>query len=55
MAVAAIEDSSGARGEQISAGPKIGRPTLRLPTFDWGSTGKYAELRNSWLEVANKL
>ena len=51
MAMAASEGISEARCEQTSTRPKIGRLTLRQPTFDWHSTGKYAEPRNFRLEV----
>ena len=55
MAVAGMEDSSWTRSEPTSTGPKFGGPTVRQPTFDWGSTDRYAELRNFRLEVNNIL
>ena len=51
----ASECSSGARSQPSSAGSKIGGPTLRKLTFDWGSRDKYVELRNFRLEVNNIL
>ena len=31
--------------------PKLGWPTLKQPTFNWGATDKYTELENVRLEV----
>ena len=34
-----------------TAGPKIGHPTMKQPTFDWDAEDKYSELKMSRLEV----
>ena len=36
-----------------NAGPKLGGPIMKQPTFDWSSTDKYVELRNFKKEVRN--
>ena len=36
-----------------NAGPKLDRPVMKQPMFDWSSTDKYAELRNFKIEVKN--
>ena len=47
MAVAVGISRSGMRIEPRSMGPKLDRPTLKQPVFDWGSLDKYMELRTS--------
>ena len=37
------------------AGPKIGRPTMKQPTFNWEADDKYNELKTFRLEVNNIL
>ena len=37
------------------AGPKIGGPTMKHPTFDWDAEDKYSELKTFRLEVNNVL
>ena len=37
------------------AGPKIGSPAMKQPTFDWDAEGKYMELKTFRLEVNNVL
>ena len=38
-----------------AAGPKLGSPTLKQPTFDWEATDKYTEWNAFILEVRNVL
>ena len=38
-----------------AAGPKLGSPTLKHPTFDWNAPDKYVELKTFILEVRNVL
>ena len=40
---------------QSAAGPKIGRPAMKQPGFNWGAEDKYSELKNFRLEVNNIL
>ena len=49
MAVAAAERP------QSMAGPKIGRPAMKQPTFIWEPDDKYNELKTFRLEVNNVL
>ena len=37
------------------AGPKIGSPTMKQPTFDWDAEDNYSELKTFRLEVNNIL
>ena len=37
------------------AGPKLGSPFLKQPTFDWEATDKYTEWKAFVLEVRNVL
>ena len=37
------------------AGPKIGGPTMKQPTFGWDPEDKYSELKTFRLEVNNVL
>ena len=37
------------------AGPKLGGPNLKQPTFDWETPDKYTELKTLKLEVRNVL
>ena len=50
---AAIQAMSAAMAEspQSVAGPKIGRPAMKRPTFNWEADDKYSELKKSRLEV----
>ena len=43
--------ASAARAE--NAGPRMSRPIMKQPTFDWNVKDKYTELRNFKLEVDN--
>ena len=38
-----------------AAGPKLGSPTLKQPTFDWEAPDKYREWKAFILEVRNEL
>ena len=38
-----------------AAGPKIGSPTMKQPTFDWDSEDKCSELKMFRLEINNIL
>ena len=49
MAVATIERP------QSAAGPKIGRPVMKQPTFNWGVDDKYIKHNSFRLEVNNIL
>ena len=53
----AIQAMAEARVEQMHevAGPKIGGPTMKQPTFDWDAEDKYSELKTFRLEVNNVL
>ena len=35
----------------MNAGPKLGGPTLKQPSFNWSMRDKYAELKNFQIEV----
>ena len=57
LAMEAVRAEEGAilRSEAAGTGPKIGKPTLKQPMFDWCTKDKYKELRNLRLEVNNIL
>ena len=38
---------------QSMAGPVIGRPAMKQPSFNWEADNKYSELKNFRLEVNN--
>ena len=40
---------------QNMAGPKIGRPAMKQPTFNWETEDKYSKLKTFRLEVNNIL
>ena len=40
---------------QSIAGPKIGRPTMKQPSFNWEADDKYRECKTFRLEVSNTL
>ena len=40
---------------QNAAGPKLGSPAMKQPTFDWEAPGMYRELKKFRLEVNNVL
>ena len=40
---------------QNAAGPKLGSPTLKQPTFDWEVPDKYTELKTFKLDASNVL
>ena len=40
---------------QNAAGPKLGSPTLKQPSFNWEALDKYTELKTFKLEVNNIL
>ena len=46
VAIQAMEE---AQAEQThnTAGPKIGGPTIKQPTFDWDAGDKYSDLKHS--------
>ena len=52
-----IQAMAEAQAEQMhdTAGPKIGGPTMKQPTFDWDTEDKYSELKTFRLEVNNVL
>ena len=52
MAAARSESGLGVRSEPVITGPKLGRPTLKHPTFDKGPTAKYTEYKK--IQVKNK-
>ena len=45
MATTTGESSSGVGRKLTSMGPKLSGPTLKQPSFDWGSVEKYTELK----------
>ena len=49
MAAAAVDRP------QTTAGPKIGGPTMKQPTFNWETKDKYSKLKTFKLEVNNIL
>ena len=53
----AIQAMAQAQAEQMhnTAGPKIGGPAMKQPTFDWDAEDKYSELKTFRLEVSNVL
>ena len=51
MAVASAENNQCAQ----NLGPKLDGPIMRQMKFDWSSTDKYEELRNSRMKVMNML
>ena len=51
LTVTVGESNSWIRSEPTSMGPKLGRSTLKQPTFDWGLTDTNMELKNFRLEV----
>ena len=44
LAVASAEAGIGSSNEAAGMGPKLCRPSLKQPFFDWSATDKYAEL-----------
>ena len=54
---AAIQAMAAAVAErpQSIAGPKLGRPAMKQPSFNWGADDKYYELKPFRLEVNNIL
>ena len=52
---AAIQAMAAATAERPKcvAGPKIGRPTKKQPSFTWGVEDKYSKLKNFRLEAKN--
>ena len=44
-----------AESPQSTMGPKIGRPAMKQPSFNWETDDKYSELKNFRLEVNNIL
>ena len=51
MAAAMSKSSLGVRSEPVSKGCTLGRPTLKQPTFDLGTTDNYIELKNLWIAL----
>ena len=54
LAVAGAEEGAGPRSKPVSAGSKLGVPTLKQPTFDWNVTDTFTQLTDLSLEV-NKM
>ena len=54
VAIQAMSEA-GAEWTHDMAGPKIGGPTMKQPTFDWDVEDKYSELKTFRLEVNNVL
>ena len=54
---AAIQAMAAAMAErpQSVAGPKMGRPAMKQPSFNWEADNKYSELKAFRLEVSNIL
>ena len=51
---AAIQAMAAAGAERApNAGPGLGRPLMKQPTFNWKAEDKYNELKNFRLEVNN--
>ena len=51
---AAIQAMAVAGAERTqNAGPRLGRPMMKQPTFNWEVADKYIELANFRLEVNN--
>ena len=51
---AAIQAMAAAGAERTpNAGPKLGGPIMKQPTFDWSSTDKYTKFRIFKFEVKN--
>ena len=52
---AAIQAMAAATAErpQSVVGPKIGRPALKQPSFNWEADDKFSELKNFRIEVNN--
>ena len=46
-------DAASAERPQCMVGPKIGRPAMKQPSFNWEVDDKYNELKNFRLEVNN--
>ena len=57
VTLGAIQAMAAAMAErpQSMAGPKIGRPAMKQPTFNWEADNKYGELKTFRLEVSNIL
>ena len=52
--IAPVQTMTVARAERTqNAGPRLGRPTMKQPTFNWEADDKYSELKNIRLEVNN--
>ena len=41
------EEGTGLRSMASNMGPKLSRPSLKQPTFDWNARDKYKEPRTS--------
>ena len=50
MAIQPVETVAAER-QQSAAGPKIGRPAMKQPSFKWEADDKYSKLKNFRLEV----
>ena len=51
---AAIQATAVARAERTqNVEPRLGRPMMKQPTFNWEAENKYNELKNFRLEVNN--
>ena len=53
-AIQAMPAATSERPQSVS-GCKIGRPAMKLPTFNWEADNKYSELKTFRLEVKNIL
>ena len=52
VAIQAMAAAAAERPQNV-AGPKIGRPALKQPSFNWEADDKYSKLKNFRLEVNN--
>ena len=48
-AIQTMSAADTARAENV--GPRMSRPIMKQPTFDWSAKDKYANLRNIKLEI----
>ena len=54
VAIQAMTAATAERPQSL-AGPKIGRPAMKQPTFNWEADDKYSKLKTFSLEVNNIL
>ena len=55
VTTAAIQAMAAAMAErpQSVAGPKIARPTMKQPSFNWEAHNKYSKLKTFRLDISN--